>query len=237
MLANLVLQRTIPFLASLGRLLPLNTTTLGIQMGTSIPGNVRLRALFVALLTTLAACGATTGAGGTDGAAGAGGAVGAGATAGAGGAGGAMATIGACIQPLVGVVEPMNSVDVEWCDSGHSCATCAWQFVSAGGGSVIVPTSAPCTFSDLVCPGSSTDTDAGPASCTAQPLAASFAGVLVELGAQDTSWDGSTVALAPLGCLGRDNGNVWGDGSEPRFNGTACLFGDFRCVPACSSCL
>ena len=130
----------------------------------------------------------------------------------------------------------MNSVDVEWCDSGHSCATCAWQFVSTGGGSIIVPTSAPCTFSDLICPGLSTDTDAGLASCTAQPVAASFDGVLVELGAQDTSWDGSTVSLSPLGCLGRDNGNVWGDGSGPSFNGTACVFGDFKCVPACSSC-
>jgi hypothetical protein len=154
-----------------------------------------------------------------------------------------MADAGLCIPPPVVIgpteigatlVNPSELVDVEWCNSGRSCATCTWEFFYP---EVEIPTSAPCIFPDLDCPGPSIGAaDARLTSCAAQPAATYFDGVQVQLPYDQASPDAGPSGAPPLGCLGRIDGGGPGDGGQATFNAAACLLGGFTCVPACSDC-
>lgn len=116
-------------------------------------------------------------------------------------------------------------VDVEWCTSAKSCATCAWK----GGGEIgfDMPTSTPCVFQTVICP-STSGSDAGsnnPPACTAHPDGETYQGVLVEYASDPAS----------LGCYGLDHN---GAGNNPVFNFDIlpCALGGFTCVPDCGSC-
>jgi hypothetical protein len=196
----------------------------------------------IGLLTVLPACGGTTtNIGGTDGAAasGAGGSASGGAGAdGAAGTAGTMVDAGTCTPPSIAVAgNEMIFVDVEWCGSALSCATCTWEFLSPSTGGVTTPTFAPCKFPEVICPALSTGTvDASLTSCTAPPNAAGVDGALVQLIVGPHYDDTNSLNVPPLGCFAPGYGAEQSDGSPPTINGMACLLGGFTCVPVCSAC-
>lgn len=198
--------------------------------------------LLIVLLIMLPACGGTAAnIGGTGGAAATGAAGSASGVAGAGGpagAGGTMVDAGACTPPSSEVAgNEMIFVDVEWCGSALSCATCTWELLSPSTGGVTTPTFAPCKFPELMCPGSSTRTvDASLTSCTAPPNAAGADEALVQLAVGPHYDDTNSLSVPPLGCFVPGYGAEQSDGSPPTINGAACLLGGFTCVPACSAC-
>ncbi len=128
--------------------------------------------LLIGLLTVLPACGGTTTNIGGKGGAAATGAAGSGSgVAGAGGVAGAsgiMVDAGVCTPPTIEVAgNELIFVDVEWCGSSLSCATCTWEFLSSDVGEVTTPTLVPCKLPELICPGPSTgNVDASVTSCT-----------------------------------------------------------------------
>jgi hypothetical protein len=194
------------------------------------------------LLIVLPACGGTTanigGMGGAAGTGAAGNTSGEAGVNGAAGAGGTMVDAGVCTPPSIAVAgNELIFVDVEWCGSALSCATCTWEFLSSGGGGLTTPTSVPCKLPELTCPGLSIGTgDAGLTSCTAPPNAAGIDGALVQLVVGPHFDDTESLSVPPLGCFAPGYGAEQSDGSAPTINGAPCLLGGFTCVPACSAC-
>ena len=198
--------------------------------------------LLIGLLTMLPACGGTTtNIGGTGGAAATGAAGSASGVAGAGGAagaGGTMVDAGACVPSSIAVAgNELIFVDVEWCDSALSCATCSWEFVSSGGGGLTTPTFVPCKLPELTCPGLSTGTvDASLTSCRPPPNAAGVDGAHVQLVVGPHFDDTNSLSVPPLGCFAPGHESEQSDGGALTINGAPCLLGGFTCVPACSAC-
>jgi hypothetical protein len=203
-------------------------------MGSRRLGNEVAALVVLSVLSAGAGCsGASSsggvGAGGHGGAAGTG--TGSGGAAGTGTGGGGAA--GAPTQAPARCVPPQaegggSGIDLEfsstWCSTLRSCATCVWDVIQTIPplSAMFVPVTTTCTFNPIICPTTSGATAASPPSCSYQPDAGHYDGVLLS---------GYPIATE---CQAINN-EVVGLNSLP-FDAFPCTLDGFVCVADCSAC-